>query len=108
MDGLIITGIIFAIIWYWWGSASAYESAYNTAKQKCKEHDLTLLDDTLEVKKLRLCRHPKGYVQFYREYEFQFSTDGEIRYHGLLVLKGELVTNIKMEAYRDIHSYQEI
>lgn len=100
MDELIIILILLAIVAYWWDSASAYEQAYRAAKQACEEGNVQLLDDTLERSKIRLCRHEKGYVHFCREYEFEFSSDGEVRYSGHLRLAGQSLQNIEMEPYR--------
>jgi len=102
LDELIIFAILVAIVAYWWDSASAYESAYRYAKQACDEGDVQLLDDTLERTKIRLCRHEHGYMHLCREYEFEFSSDGEIRYMGKLKLKGQRLQHIEMQPYRSI------
>jgi len=100
MDELIIFIVLLLLVLYWWNSSTAYEVAYRAAKLSCTEHELTLLDDTLQVKKLRLCRHPNGYMQFCRLYQFEFSSDGIIRYKGKLSLTGQVVESVEMEAYR--------
>jgi Protein of unknown function (DUF3301) len=100
MDGLIIFFILLAIIAFWWDSATAYENAYQSARQACDSNHVHLLDDTLARSKLSLCRHAKGYVQFCRQYTFEFSSDGEMRYKGTILLSGKLVEKVEMEAYR--------
>jgi len=100
MDELIIIFMLVAIAAYWWDSASAYEKAYQAARQACEEGGVQLLDDTLERTKIRLCRHERGYMHFCREYEFEFSSDGEVRYAGHLKLSGQRLQHIEMDPYR--------
>ncbi len=100
MFNFVVFFIIVGIIWYWWHSVSAYEVAYKQAKDACSRLDLQFLDDTLDVIKLRLCRHPHGYMQFCRVYEFEFSSDGNSRYKGFITLSGLKFENIDMDAYK--------
>ncbi len=100
MLNYIIFLIIVAIVWYWWSSISAYEVAYKEAKIACQRMSLQFLDDTLDVIKFRLCRHPKGYMQICRVYEFEFSSDGNSRYKGFISLSGTKYESIDMEAYK--------
>ena len=100
MLNYIIFFSIVGIIWYWWNSVSAYEVAYKQAKLACKQLELQFLDDTLDVIKLRLCRHPHGYMQLCRTYEFEFSSDGDSRYKGYVKLSGLKYESIDMDAYK--------
>ena len=100
MDGLIIFFILLVLIAFWWDSATAYENAYQAARQACKTNAVHLLDDTLARSKLSLCRHENGYMQFCRQYTFEFSTDGEIRYSGKIKLRGKKIDQIEMDVYR--------
>jgi len=100
MANYIIFFVIVGLIWYWWNSVSAYEVAYQEAKSACQRLNLQFLDDTLDVIKLRLCRHPKGYMQFCRVYEFEFSSDGDSRYKGYVSINGQKFEHIDMDAYK--------
>jgi hypothetical protein len=100
MSDYIVFFFIVGIIWYWWNSVSAYEVAYREAKSACHRLNLQFLDDTLDVIKLRLCRHNKGYMQICRVYEFEFSSDGDSRYKGFITISGKTFEQINMDAYR--------
>lgn len=100
MVNYIVFFTLAGLIWYWWSSISAYEVAYKEAKAACRRLELQFLDDTLDVIKLRLCRHHKGYVQICRTYEFEFSSDGDSRYKGFIKLSGLKYEAIDLEAYR--------
>jgi hypothetical protein len=41
-----------------------------------------------------------GRLQFRRSYQFEFSSTGDRRYQGKLVLEGMNLTTIELEAYR--------
>jgi hypothetical protein len=99
MADYIIFIIIITLLWYWWNSITAYEIAYKEAKLTCRRLELQFLDDTLDVIKLRLCRHPKGHMQVCRTYEFEFSSDGDNRYKGYIKLGGLTYESIDMDAY---------
>ncbi len=101
MDELIIFIVLVAIIAFWWDSASAYENAYQAAKKMCESNGVSLLDDTLARNKISLCRHVNGYMQFCRRYRFEFSTDGEQRYKGRVILQGKVVETVEMDVYRE-------
>ena len=100
MTNYIIFFVIVGLVWYWWNSISAYDVAYREAKSACQRLNLQFLDDTLDVIKLRLCRHPKGYMQFCRVYEFEFSSDGDSRYRGYISISGQKFEHIDMDAYK--------
>ena len=100
MINYIVFFTIIGLIWHWWNSVSAYEVAYAQAKAACARLGLQFLDDTLDVIKLRLCRHPHGYMQFCRVYEFEFSSDGNSRYKGYIRLSGLKFESIDMDAYK--------
>lgn len=92
--------IIVGLGWYWWNSISAYEVAYKEAKAACQRLELQFLDDTLDVIRFRLCRHTRGYMQICRQYEFEFSSDGNSRYKGYITLSGLKYEAINMDAYK--------
>ncbi len=100
MINYIIFFLLAGILFYWWNSVSAYEVAYREAKSACRRLELQFLDDTLDVIKLRLCRHPKGYMQFCRTYEFEFSSDGDSRYKGYVNIAGKTFKKMDMGVWK--------
>jgi hypothetical protein len=101
MDEWLVFFILVSLIAFWWSSSNAYESAYQAARGSCKSNGVHLLDDTLARSKISLCRHVNGYIQFCRQYRFEFSTDGEMRYMGTIFLSGSVVNKVEMDAYRE-------
>ena len=97
---LSVVILLIAFIYYWLGSIRAKEIATMHAKLYCKNISLEFLDDTVLIKKLRLCRNTKGHLSFYREYEFEFSSTGDYRYKGQVRLLSNNLIDIKMEPYK--------
>jgi len=76
------------------------ELARRVSKQACQRSGVQWLDDTVFCKRRRLCRNARGHVQIYREYRFEFSSDGEERYQGLVCLCGKYVQQVELEVFR--------
>ncbi|MCW9012881.1 MAG: DUF3301 domain-containing protein [Gammaproteobacteria bacterium] len=91
---------IAAVIWYWLDGMKAKEIARQTGKDACKEASVEFLDDTVAVSKVRLKRNTMGQMSLYREYQFEFTSDGEFRYHGEITMLGKRILNVNMDAYR--------
>ncbi len=73
---------------YWQDALRSRERVLRKCKQVCKDADVQLLDQTVQVIKIRLTRGFDGRVRFKRWYEYEFSTDGMNRCFGLVVMVG--------------------
>ncbi len=91
---------LLSAIFYWLDSIRAKEVATEQAKNSCKNTAVEFLDDTVLIKKTRVKRNSYGRIVFYREFDFEFSSTGEFRYHGLVKLLGKHLVDIEMEAYQ--------
>jgi len=78
----------------------AVELARQKSRQRCRNLGLVLLDDSVALEKLRLARNNHGRIEIWREYQFEFTSDGDQRYNGEITLLGKSLINIVMEAYR--------
>jgi len=87
-------------LWYWWDTLRTKEIARAAGRRACEQKGLQFLDDTVVRNRLRLKRNPRGQVQLQRRYDFEFTSDGERRYHGRIEVFGGRVTRIDMDAYR--------
>ena len=92
--------LILGLLWFWWDSRGVAEIAIKAARRKCEQTELTFLNDTVGWKKLRLQRNRQGRLQLQRTYFFEFASDMAERYKGEIVMLGQQVTQIKMEAHR--------
>lgn len=96
------TVIILAVLllWFWWDGLGARELARSTCVRHCKQHDVAFLDDTVALAKIRLRRDAGGRLRFLRRFNFEFTSDGEMRYQGYIELLGRRVCQVHLDAYR--------
>lgn len=88
------------IAWVWWDGLGAKEVARATCLRHCRDHDVMFLDDTVALARMRLRRASNGSVKVFRRFNFEFTSDGELRYQGYIELLGRHVMQLHMDAYR--------
>ena len=99
MDILLIVTIAL-LLWFWWDSSGTKEIATRQAKAQCEASEVMFLDDSVALSQLRLRRIPSGSMLFFRQYIFEFCTDGQQRYAGYVEMLGKTVLHTHMDAYR--------
>ncbi len=87
-------------LWYWWDAIRTQEIAHSAGKRACQQAEVQILDDTVERKRQWLRRNSQGGIQLCRLYFFEFTSDGSERYQGRIVMFGQTVREIEMDAYR--------
>ena len=92
--------LLCGLLWFWWNSRGAAETATQVAIKTCEHAGVIFLNDTVAWKKLRLKRNKIGRIQFQRTYFFEFATDMQQRYQGEVIVLGRYVTYINLEVYR--------
>lgn len=98
--GWILLVIAGGIIWIWWDGLGAKEVALRRAAEMCRQSDVLFLDDSVALKRLRLCRQRNGNMGFYRRFSFEFTSDGELRYQGFIDMLGSQVLQTHMDPFR--------
>lgn len=91
--GLVLFGLLLS---HWWRSRDAKAFALVYAAQRCQQLDLQLLDQSIVLHKIRLQRSEKGWLQWWREYGFEFSSTGHERYPGSLTMAGTRLLGIEL------------
>ena len=92
--------ILLSGVWYWLDSMRAKEIATVAGARICKNQSVYFLDETVVLTKVRIRRNAAGHIVFYREYRFEFTSDGAYRYRGKINLLGKHVVATEMEPYR--------
>jgi hypothetical protein len=87
-------------LWYWWDTLRSKEFARYAGLRACRNASVQFLDDTVERKRIWLRRNERGRMQVCRLYFFEFTSDGEQRYQGRIVMLGPQVREVEMDAYR--------
>ena len=91
--------LIVALGDFWWGSDSVKSFAISHTLKYCRDSNVQLLDQTMVLKGLWPVRTAEGYIQLRRRYQFEFTSTGEIRNKGQIVLIGTRIKAIEVEAH---------
>jgi hypothetical protein len=100
MSDFLWLGLLLLALWYWWDTVRCKEIARGAGLRACQRASVQFLDDTVERKRLWLRRNRQGHVQLCRLYFFEFSSDGAQRYQGRIVMLGQAVREVELDAYR--------
>jgi len=84
---VILLFLFILLLAYWWRTSEQKTFAITQAKVYCQQRKVQLLDQTLVFKKLQLHR-TQNHRKLCRVYEFDFSTDGQDRHRGEILLSG--------------------
>ncbi len=94
---LILAGVIAV---YWWQSGLFKGRARELAIAHCRQLELQLLDQSMVITGIWPARSGSGKIEFRRTYQFEFSSIGDRRYQGLLVMQGMRLKSIELETYK--------
>lgn len=94
---LVLAGIL---AFYWWQSGLYKGRARDLATAHCQQLELQLLDQSMVIVGFWPVRSRAGKLVFRRTYLFEFSSIGDRRYQGRLVLEDMALKTIDLEAYR--------
>ncbi len=109
---LFFLTLLAALFLFWSREQQAKLQALALVRRHCQQEDVQLLDDTLMLDAWRIRRLPKLALvgadsrqrpsgwQVLRHYRFEFSSTGDERYQGELVLAGRRVWRLQLQAHR--------
>lgn len=72
------------------------ERVRDVAFDACRRAGVQLLDDTVELVRVRVQRDARGRLALQREYRFEFTMDGDRRQRGWVSLLGRQVLHLTM------------
>ncbi|MGK0441602.1 MAG: hypothetical protein ACJA0N_001402 [Pseudohongiellaceae bacterium] len=98
-DLLLLMGF-FALLMYWWKAQGIKQQAYHAVKKHCKEMELQLLDEGVVLKAFWFKRNGQGQLKMWRSYQFEFSSTGDERYQGRVVMLGLVIESIELQPHR--------
>ena len=96
-EALIYLLILALLGWFWLDSMRSREIATHTCKAVCRRDQYQFLDDTVSLQNLGIARDPGGTLRIRRSYRFEYSSSGDRRYQGLVVMLGTQLQILKME-----------
>jgi hypothetical protein len=94
-----VAGLVFlaAAVGWWVMSMQARETALKAGKRASMAAGVQFLDDTLELRRVRLLRNDLGQLAVLREYRFEFSDTGDNRRAGLVTVMGGRTRSVELE-----------
>ena len=81
---------------YWWQSGVYKGRARELAEAHCRQLGLQLLDQSMVIVGFWPLRGRSGRIEFRRTYQFEFSSVGDRRYQGRLVLPAVFTSSGKI------------
>lgn len=85
---------------YWFNAQKVKEIALATVRDHCLAMEVQMLDGYVALNGIRLKRDKTGKMQVRRSFLFEFSSTGNERYNGYVLMLGRRVESIYMEPYR--------
>ena len=95
--------ILVSIGLFWSAGMKAREIAMFAVKSHCQKMDVQLLDEYVALNGLWFKRDKIGKLKTWRSYQFEFTSTGNERYNGKVVMLGQFVLSIQL----DPHVFQE-
>ena len=99
MTQLWVMLFLFLIVAYFWSAIRAKEIAIKMGSATCAKQGVQFLDETVEQRVVRFTLDVRKNPGWYREYYFEFATDGEFRYEGMIAMHGQRIQRIEMDPY---------
>ncbi|WP_339897411.1 DUF3301 domain-containing protein [uncultured Gilvimarinus sp.] len=92
--------VIIAVGYYWWRALQSKAVALGYAQRHCKEMDVQLLDQSVYLRRLWFKRNSRGALSLWRAFYFEFTSTGEDRYSGRVVMLGRRVEAVQLDPHR--------
>ncbi|NRP36122.1 hypothetical protein XMD579_000931 [Marinobacterium sp. xm-d-579] len=100
LTDLFLLTLVAGVIYVWYKGLAVRERALNAVESYCNKLDLQLLDQNVSLRALWLKRDDRGRLTPWRRYQFEFTTTGDQRYRGQVVLLGNRLESITSEAHK--------
>jgi hypothetical protein len=85
---------------YWFNAQKAREIALAAAGKQCRDMDVQMLDGYVALNSIGLKRDGIGKIRLRRSFLFEFSSTGNERYNGIVLMLGRRIESIYMDPYR--------
>ena len=100
IGNILLLLLVGFVLQYWWQSGEFKGRALILAGQYCQQLGIQLLDQSMVIKGYWPVRSPDSRWVIRRRYGFEFTSTGQQRYQGSLVLMGYKLESIELEAYQ--------
>jgi len=100
LRSIFLTVLVFCAAWYWLRARELKDQILKHAVRHCDDLSLKLLDESIVLKELKPHKLPQGGLCLKRRYVFDFTSTGEDRYQGEIVIFGRHIEHVKLETHR--------
>lgn len=100
LTDILLFSLIAAFLVLWWNAQGVKQIALSATKAYCKKMDVLLLDDGIALRGFWVKRNRAGKLCLWRSYDFEFTSTGDERYAGTIILLGRLVEDIRLQPHR--------
>ncbi len=100
LRSIFLTVLVFCAAWYWMRARELKDQILKYAARHCDDLSLKLLDESVVLKELKLHKSAQGGLHIKRRYEFEFTSTGEDRYQGEIIVIGRHIEHISLETHR--------
>lgn len=100
LTDLLLLTLVSSVVYVWYRGLSVRERAFKAVEGYCSKFDLQLLDQNVSLRAIWLKRNDKGRLLPWRRYHFEFTTTGDQRYSGQVVLLGDAVESLTSDAHK--------
>ena len=100
LNDIILIGFICLGYGYWFNAQKAKEIALGIAREHCLAMEVQMLDGYVALNGIWLKRDKAAKMQLRRSFLFEFSSTGNERYNGTVLMLGRRVESIYMDPYR--------
>ncbi|MDQ7049547.1 MAG: DUF3301 domain-containing protein [Enterobacterales bacterium] len=87
------------IAWYWSYSQKLKQLALGVSIKRCNEAGVQFLDHSVVLHRIGFRKNTSNKWKMIREYRFEFTSTGEHRYIGRIILQGHHLVSTELEPY---------
>lgn len=87
-------------VWYWWRAKAIKDFVLQAAGNYCKTMDVLLLDDAVYLRGLWFKRDSEGALRVWRRFLFDFTSTGDERYTGRVIMLGQRIQHMELDPHR--------
>lgn len=100
LGDLLLLAAFLSLLAYWWKAQGVKQLAFHAVKKHCKEMDVQLLDEGVVLRGFWFKRDDEGQLKVWRSYLFEFSSTGNERYQGRVIMLGLKIEQIELAPHR--------
>lgn len=97
---LVILFSLLLVVYLVWQHVNIRGFAMRSAIKACRKEGVQFLDQTIILRSLTIASSPHSLFALKRKFTFEFSSVGDSRYQGAIVVLGRRVVSCELEPYK--------